>query len=219
MIDRILPDRNRRDRRPDPDPDPDRFFDRTARCPRVVVLRRHQRRRPRRPRPRLVRRPAVRPRLRRGHAPPPQGPAKHPAPRALDHSAIGFSWYRDGKTVGLCPERPQGRRLPPPGRPVRRRGRGAAGSCATGGLPPGRRHARRSTAPRSGPSSASAPPTRPSRSSATSGTPGPPHHWILAAADCRVEGRVAVGPKRVDLAFRGRGYHDHNAGARSSRSP
>lgn len=41
-----------------------------------------------------------------------------------------------------------------------------------------------------------------------------PHHWILAASDCRVEGTIAVdGPDGQQLEFKGRGYHDHNAGA------
>jgi carotenoid 1,2-hydratase len=41
-----------------------------------------------------------------------------------------------------------------------------------------------------------------------------PHRWMLAAADCRVEGTVSVsGPGGEAIEFRGRGYHDHNAGA------
>ncbi len=41
-----------------------------------------------------------------------------------------------------------------------------------------------------------------------------PHHWILAAADCRVEGSLSVdGSNGLELKFQGRGYHDHNAGA------
>ncbi len=38
-----------------------------------------------------------------------------------------------------------------------------------------------------------------------------PHHWILAAPDCQVEGSVAIGD--LSTNFAGRGYHDHNAGA------
>jgi carotenoid 1,2-hydratase len=46
------------------------------------------------------------------------------------------------------------------------------------------------------------------------GGDGSPHHWILAAADCRVEGTIAIdGPDGASLEFKGRGYHDHNAGA------
>ncbi|WZO97379.1 hypothetical protein EP7_004411 [Isosphaeraceae bacterium EP7] len=44
------------------------------------------------------------------------------------------------------------------------------------------------------------------------GTPGSPHTWILAAADCRVEGEIVIDGT-PPLEFRGRGYHDHNAGA------
>ena len=46
------------------------------------------------------------------------------------------------------------------------------------------------------------------------GSPEAPHDWILVAADNRVAGRVEFdGTGGRDLEFRGRGYHDHNAGS------
>ncbi|WP_152050964.1 hypothetical protein [Tautonia marina] len=45
------------------------------------------------------------------------------------------------------------------------------------------------------------------------GGEGSPHYWLLAAADCRVEGTLSIdGPGGSSMTFRGRGYHDHNAG-------
>lgn len=46
------------------------------------------------------------------------------------------------------------------------------------------------------------------------GGEGSPHRWVLAAADCRVEGTLSIdGPGGEAIDFKGRGYHDHNAGS------
>ncbi|RUL86095.1 hypothetical protein TsocGM_16895 [Tautonia sociabilis] len=51
------------------------------------------------------------------------------------------------------------------------------------------------------------------------GGDGSAHHWILAASDCQVEGTIAIdGPWGGAAEFRGRGYHDHNAGAEALSS-
>jgi len=45
------------------------------------------------------------------------------------------------------------------------------------------------------------------------GSSGSPHRWMLAAADCRVDGTIALeGRDGSEAVFAGRGYHDHNAG-------
>ena len=114
-----------------------------ARRPRVVVLRRDQRRRPRRAGDRLVRRPPVRPLVRRGDAPSPQGPREVPGPEGPGPLGDRPELVSRRQDDGLCPERPPGRGLPPPGRPVRRRGRDQPGRARRPGLSVDGRHALR----------------------------------------------------------------------------
>jgi len=137
-------------------------------------------------------------------------PGKHSAPRALDHSAIGLSWHRDGKPTAYALNGHRADSFRHQAEPfsveiaTSRVERDAEGYRLTVATPsvegrPIRAELR----------------FRPARSTEPLerdlGTPGASHNWILAAADCRVEGRVAIGGEA--LAFAGRGYHDHNAGA------
>ena len=138
-------------------------------------------------------------------------PARHPAPRALDHAAIGFGWYRDGKTLAYALNgyaSPAFRHEETPfsvevgGSRVDRDDDGyhlAVATPAVDGRTPIRADLR------------FRPATATEAFECDLGDRGTPHEWILAAADCQVEGRVAIGVNAID--FRGRGYHDHNAGA------
>jgi carotenoid 1,2-hydratase len=45
------------------------------------------------------------------------------------------------------------------------------------------------------------------------GTDAKPHLWLLAAPDCRVHGTIGRAEDGAQVAFSGRGYHDHNAGS------
>ncbi len=139
-----------------------------------------------------------------------KNPAKHPAPKALDHSAVGLSWYRDGKMAAYALN---GHRSDA----FRHRADPFAVEVAASRVErdeDGYRLAVEAPAVDGRPIRAE---VRFRPAAATEpferdlGTPGAPHHWVLAAADCRVEGRVAIGDQSTD--FRGRGYHDHNAGA------
>jgi carotenoid 1,2-hydratase len=137
-------------------------------------------------------------------------PAKYPAPRALDHSAIGLSWYRDGRTMAYALN---GHRA----EAFRHRADPFAVEVATSRVVRDGRGYRLTVATPSVDGKAIRAELRFRPADATEpferdlGTPDAPHNWILAAADCRVEGRVAIGGK--EMAFDGRGYHDHNAGA------
>ena len=139
-----------------------------------------------------------------------RNPAKHHQPRALDHSAIGFSWYRDGKLVVYALNGYRADRFCHRADPfavevassrVERDGTGYRLTVAmptVDGQPI-------SAEFRFHPADATEPFER------NLGTPEAPHDWILAAADCRVEGTASVGSET--RTFAGRGYHDHNAGA------
>ncbi|CAN5877002.1 hydroxyneurosporene dehydrogenase [soil metagenome] len=157
-----------------------------------------------------------------------KNPRRHPAPNPLDHCAIGFQWYRlEGATV---------RRVGPGNlgslvqayalnayrraaftstdKPFRvsiarnRLERGAEGYRLVVETPDvdRRRTIRADLFMRP------APGTEPFEIDL--GNDGSPHRWVLAAADGRIEGQLSIdGPGGGELAFQGRGYHDHNAGA------
>jgi carotenoid 1,2-hydratase len=142
-------------------------------------------------------------------------PRRRPAPHPLDHAAVGLSWYRDGRTLAYalnafprsafsCRDEPF--RLDIAGNALERDGRGYRLRVETPAVD-GRStiEADLTFAPTPG--------TEPLERDLGQG--GSPHLWILAAADCRVAGTVAIrGRKAVhSLDFEGRGYHDHNAGS------
>ncbi len=141
-------------------------------------------------------------------------PARHPAPHALDHCAFGLSWYRDGKTVayalngfrrGDFAHRTDPFLVDVAGNRLER---GPGGYRLRVETPASNGRQRISADLTFEPSPATAP------LECNLGDPESPHLWIVAAADCRVEGHVARdGRRSAALAFRGRGYHDHNAGA------
>ncbi len=142
-------------------------------------------------------------------------PARFPAPRALDHAAIGISWYRDGKTLAYAlnghgaegfehQAEPFSIRVGP-SRFVREAGEYRL--CVETPAVDGKRAIQADLR--------FIPAAETEAFERDLGSPERPHHWILAASDCRVEGRVSVG--RESLEFRGRGYHDHNAGAEDLR--
>jgi carotenoid 1,2-hydratase len=137
-------------------------------------------------------------------------PARYPQPRALDHSAIGFSWYRDGKPIAYALNGYKADRFRHQADPfavevassrVERDGEGYKLTVATPTVEgrPIRAEFRFRPADSTEPFERDL------------GTPDAPHNWILAASDCRVEGRATIGED--ELTFSGRGYHDHNAGA------
>ena len=137
-------------------------------------------------------------------------PSKYPQPRALDHSAIGFSWYRDGKPIAYALNGHKAEHFRHQAEPfvvevatsrVERNGSGYNLTVATPTVEGRPIHAEIRFRP--------ADSTEPFERDL--GTPDAPHNWILAAADCQVEGSASVG--RDELRFVGRGYHDHNAGA------
>ena len=139
-----------------------------------------------------------------------KNPSKYPQPRALDHSAIGFGWYRDGKPIAYALNGHKADRFRHKAEPfavevatsrVERDGSGYSLTVATptvDGRPIRAQFRFR-------PADSTEPFER------DLGTPGAPHDWILAASDCRVEGSATIGDQ--GLTFNGRGYHDHNAGA------
>lgn len=146
-----------------------------------------------------------------------QSPAKHPAPNPLDHSAIGISWYRDGKTLAYALNRYPARCFSHNSDPfsvrvdASRLQRGPDGyrlSIDTPSVKGQDIHAEFYFDPKPG--------LEPFERNL--GTDSSPHHWILAAPDCRVEGAIELaGSASPALTFRGRGYHDHNAGAEEIR--
>lgn len=141
-------------------------------------------------------------------------PALHAAADPLDHSAIGFSLYRRGRTVAYALNRYPSDRFAHESGPfavavarsrVEREGSGYR-LHVEAPAKDGRRTILTDLYFRP------APETEPLERDL--GGPGGSHHWILAASDCRVDGRVVLeGRGGFDLEFRGRGYHDHNAGA------
>ena len=141
-------------------------------------------------------------------------PARYPPPKALDHCALSFSWYRDGKTVayalnayreGAFAHHAEPFTVEVAGNRLARDEEGYALNVETPAVD-GKSRIRARL--RFRPAGGSEPLER------DLGAAGSPHLWILAAADCRVEGSVAIeGARPMALEFRGRGYHDHNAGS------
>ncbi len=141
-------------------------------------------------------------------------PARHPSPRAVDHAAIGLSWYRDGKTVAYALNAHPAEAFAHQPKPfsvavgasrVEREISGYALKVETPAVD-GRHQVAAEL--RFLPARATLPVER------NLGMPEAPHHWILAAPDCQVRGVVALeGPRPRRLDFQGRGYHDHNAGS------
>lgn len=140
-------------------------------------------------------------------------PEQTPPPDPLDHCAIGLSWYHEGRTVAYAlnvfgrrdfAHRPDPFQIDVAGNYLDRDPSGYALRVRTPAVEPRQTlTASLSFRPVSG--------TRPSEFDL--GEPHSPHHWILAAPDCRVEGVVrSDGPATRELNFQGRGYHDHNAG-------
>lgn len=141
-------------------------------------------------------------------------PARYPAPRALDHSAIGVSWYRDGKTIAYAlngyrsgdfryEASPLSIRIA--GCTLDRDDRGYRLQLETPAVD-GRSTIRADLRFDPAPDTASM--------ESDLGTSAHPHLWILAAADCRVSGRMSIeGRSSGSTDFIGRGYHDHNAGS------
>ncbi len=137
-------------------------------------------------------------------------PSRNPAPRALDHSAIGLSWHRDGKPLAYALNGHDAAAFRHRAEPFavevgpsrfERDAEGYRLSVATPTV-----EGRPILAEiRFRPAAGTAPFER------DLGASDAPHHWILAAADCRVEGSISVEGRATP--FEGRGYHDHNAGA------
>lgn len=144
-------------------------------------------------------------------------PERFPKPEPLDHCAVGFSWYRDGKTVGYALNRfnrshfshqivEDSLNLDVHRNRLTRDSDGLyrlsmQTPALTYGPVPGKTiHAEvefQPVAPLNG-------------WEKDLGSGEHPHLWILAAPDCRVAGEISVG--KQTLKFQGRGYHDHNAG-------
>lgn len=138
-------------------------------------------------------------------------PARFPSPNGLDHCAVGVSWHRDGKKAAYAlngfRERDFSHAADPfsvtiAGNRLSRDAEGYSMEVATLAVD-GRTPvtARLRFRPASGTESLER----------DLGSAGSPHWWILAAADCRVEGELTFGGRTLE--FRGRGYHDHNAGS------
>jgi carotenoid 1,2-hydratase len=141
-------------------------------------------------------------------------PDRYPKPDPLDHCAIGFSWYRDGKTMAYALnafERDHfSHRIDHAGLNLRVSRNSLTRdnqntyllNVETPVLGIGKKTAEIQLE------------FKP-KSSLTSwernlGSTEHPHLWILAAADCQVNGQIQVGKQKLE--FSGRGYHDHNAG-------
>ena len=137
-------------------------------------------------------------------------PGRHPQPNSLDHCAVGISWYRDGKTVAYALNSFQSHSFHHQEQPFAMEIDGNRIDRVDGGyslrvLTPDVTGSRRIEATlRFHPVAGSQP------WETCFGTEESTHQWMLAAADCKVEGEVIAGAER--LSFRGRGYHDHNAG-------
>jgi carotenoid 1,2-hydratase len=141
-------------------------------------------------------------------------PGRFAAPRGLDHCAVSVNWYRDGRLAAYALNRFRAddfRHTAEPfelniggNRLLRTAGRYDL-EIDTPALGGGRLRGRFRFNPAAG--------TRPLERDL--GGPDNPHLWILAAPDCRVEGTLVRdrGGEAGQLAFHGRGYHDHNAGS------
>jgi len=144
-------------------------------------------------------------------------PDRFPRPDPLEHCAVGFSWYRDGKTVAYA---------------LNRFNQSHFSHDLTDKSLKLDVHSNRLTRDPSGfyklsmqtPALTYGPvPAKSIQAEIEFRNIGPvegwekdlgsgqhPHLWILAAPDCQVSGEISVG--KQSLKFRGRGYHDHNAG-------
>ena len=137
-------------------------------------------------------------------------PARHPQPDALDHCAIGFSLHRDGKPLAYALNAFEAPSFAHEDEPFaieidgNRLERDAEGYSLHVATPDVDGKTRIESRFRFRPAAETSPLER------DLGAPGSRHVWMLAAADCAVEGQIRIGTR--DLTFRGRGYHDHNAG-------
>lgn len=139
-----------------------------------------------------------------------RNPARYPQPDALDHCAIGISLHRDGKPLAYAlnafdaasfSHRVEPFAIELAGNRVDRDREGYSLHVATpavDGKTPIEARIRFRPAAETSPFECDL------------GVPGSRHVWIMAAADCAVEGEIRIGTR--DVTFRGRGYHDHNAG-------
>lgn len=141
-------------------------------------------------------------------------PRRRPAPRPLDHCAINLNWYHDGRLVayalnGFRSEHFVYRADPfaveVAGNRIDRRDGPTYDLHVETPAVDTRSRIRADLTFH--PATGCAPVER------NLGTAQQPHHWILAAADGRLEGEIVVDGRRPrSLRFLGRGYHDHNAG-------
>jgi len=140
-----------------------------------------------------------------------KNPSKYPAPNALDHSAVGLSWHRDGKLVAYALSGHKANAFRHQADPFEiqvatsRVARDADGTYRLTVLTPSVEGKPIRASLRFAPAPATEPFER------NLGSAELPHQWILAAPDCQVEGSVAIGDTAINFA--GRGYHDHNAGS------
>jgi carotenoid 1,2-hydratase len=142
-----------------------------------------------------------------------KNPGRYPAPNALDHAAIGLSLYYHGKTVAYALNRYPAGRFEHTAEPF---------SLAVGNSridrDQGGYRLQVDTPAQDGRSMIRAdlnfvPAGGTESLERNLGGKGGAPHWILAAADCRVEATIALeGKGGFELKFQGRGYHDHNAG-------
>lgn len=141
-------------------------------------------------------------------------PDRYPAPFSLDHCAFNLCWYRDGRLIAYALNRYRHQAfehsadpfsLTVAGNRIDRDDSGYSLHVETPALGGGtlKAHLRFTQKPGTEPFEQDL------------GTPGFPHLWILAAADNKVTGHVALHQpaRNLSLDFQGRGYHDHNAGA------
>ncbi|GIW86450.1 MAG: hydroxyneurosporene dehydrogenase [Isosphaeraceae bacterium] len=143
-------------------------------------------------------------------------PGRHPAPHPLDHCGIGLSWYHRGTTAAYALN---GYRRADFGHTPAPFAVEVAGNRLTRDSE-GRYRLVIQTPAVDGRSTIAAdlefvPAAATEPFERNLGTPEAPHHWIVAAGDCRVTGTVVVrgrGRTVRSLDFHGRGYHDHNAG-------
>lgn len=141
-------------------------------------------------------------------------PERVPGPRPLDFSAIGFSWYRDGKTVAYALNHYDAEAVEICNNPVHVK-IGPTSFRTDRGV----YHLILKTPGVDGRSEISAdlrfePASRAEPFERDLGGKGSPHYWMPVAPDCRVEGSVQIlgGANPASVDFMGRGYHDHNAG-------
>src|SRR4051812_47893297 len=127
-----------------------------------------------------------------------RNPEKYPAPRALDHSAIGLSWYRDGKTMAYALN---GHRVDS----FRHQAEPFAVEVANSRVDRDAEGYRLTVVT---PSVANKPiraelQFRPAEATEAFerdlGTSDAPHNWILVASDCRVQGTLSIGGDELNF--------------------